>query len=273
MKLYQNYIFDLYGTLVDIRTDEEQRALWDKMCLLYGGFGAVYTPEELHALYKKLVSEKEKSAKEKNARESSIKEQNMGYQGGEQNRRANERLYAHESYPEIPIEDVFRELFAARGIMPSEEFVIYTGYLFRVLSTSHIRLYAGARELLQRLHEKNRGVYLLSNAQRIFTERELRYLRIEDCFDGILISSDYGVKKPDERFFRILLKKYRIAPECALMIGNDLDSDIAGAKAAGMDTFYIHSGISPVSSRKVDADYAMKKMNLKVLQKRLLEEQ
>lgn len=252
MKLYQDYIFDLYGTLVDIRTDEEQGALWEKMCLLYGGFGAAYTAEELHALYKRIVSEKEKR-KPVDA--------------------ADEKLYAHESYPEIPIEDVFRELYLARGVVPSEELVVHTGQFFRVLSTRHIRLYAGAGELLRRLREKGRGVYLLSNAQRIFTQRELKLLQIEDCFDGILISSDCGVKKPEQRFFRILLEKYRIAPEHALMIGNDLESDIAGAKAAGMDAFYIHSGISPKRSSKVEADYVMMKMNLKSLQKRLLSEQ
>ena len=178
MKLYQDYIFDLYGTLVDIRTDEEQQGLWDKMSQLYGGYGAVYTPEELHALYKKTVAEKEERAEEKSV-----------------------------SYPEISIEDVFRELYEAEGIVPSEELVTHTGQFFRVLSTRHIRLYAGAGELLRRLRERGRGVYLLSNAQRVFTERELRLLQIKDCFDGILISSDCGVKKPDEKFFHILLEK------------------------------------------------------------------
>ncbi len=244
MKLYQDYIFDLYGTLVDIRTDEEQQGLWDKMSQLYGGYGAVYTPEELHALYKKTVAEKEERAEEKSV-----------------------------SYPEISIEDVFRELYEAEGIVPSEELVTHTGQFFRVLSTRHIRLYAGAGELLRRLRERGRGVYLLSNAQRVFTERELRLLQIKDCFDGILISSDCGVKKPDEKFFHILLEKYRIAPEHALMIGNDPDCDVKGARRAGMDTFYIHSGISPKTDGKVDADYSMMKMNLKVLQKRLLSEQ
>ena len=307
MKLYQDYIFDLYGTLVDMRTDEEQPLLWNKMCLLYGGYGAVYLPEELHVLYKRLVKEKEEHAKEDCARKASIKEEcvreasreeehvrevnkeehtreagikeehikekSTENQGGSQNCPSYRKLYAHESYPEIPLEDVFREIYLARGIEPSDELVTHTGQMFRALSTRHIRLYAGAKELLCRLREEGRGVYLLSNAQRIFTERELRFLEIEDCFDGILISSDYGVKKPDERFFRILLEKYRIMPECALMIGNDLDSDIAGAKTVGMDTFYIHSGISPKTGRKVDADYMMRKMNLKSLQKRLLSEQ
>lgn len=253
MKLYQDYIFDLYGTLVDIRTDERKRMLWNKMSLFYGYHGAEYAPEELESAYAALVSAKEKKAGHKRT-------ENAAYG----------RLYAHESYPEIPIEEVFRELYTNRGIEPQEELVIHTGQMFRALSTHHIRLYAGAKELLQQLHEQGRGVYLLSNAQRIFTVQELRYLQIDDCFDGILISSDYGVKKPDERFFRILLEKYRVEPENALMIGNDLDSDIAGAKRVGMDTFYIHSGISLKSGRPSDADYSMMKMDLRSLRRRLL---
>ena len=33
---YKNYIFDLYGTPVDIHTDEEQELLWEKLALFYG---------------------------------------------------------------------------------------------------------------------------------------------------------------------------------------------------------------------------------------------
>lgn len=247
-KLYRNYIFDLYGTLVDIRTDEEQQLLWNKMSLFYGYYGADYTPKELHDNYRSMVLAKEKAEKMQQVH------------------------YAHEAYPEIPIEEVFHELYTNKGIQPSNELVLHTGQMFRVYSTHHIRLYAGARELLERLRESGGSLYLLSNAQRIFTEYELRYLQINDCFDGILISSDHGVKKPDEKFFRILLHKYQIKPEESLMIGNDLDSDIAGAKQVGMDTFYIHSGISPELKRQVDADECMMTMNLKNLQKRLLGE-
>jgi len=256
MKLYQNYIFDLYGTLVDIRTNERRQVLWNKMSLFYGYYGAVYAPEELKASYDALILAKEKNA---------------GYREKGTDDTEEERLYAHESYPEIPIEEVFRELYTGKGVEPSEELVVHTGQMFRALSTHHIRLYAGAKELLQQLHERNRGVYLLSNAQRIFTEQELRYLQIWDCFDGILISSDCGVKKPDERFFRILLEKYRIEPGNALMIGNDLDSDIAGAKRVGMDTFYIHSAISPKGSRPSDADHTMMRMDLGNLRRQIMD--
>ena len=33
---YDNYIFDLYGTLVDIHTDESDTAIWEKLAMFYG---------------------------------------------------------------------------------------------------------------------------------------------------------------------------------------------------------------------------------------------
>ena len=253
MKLYQDYIFDLYGTLVDIRTDEKQRALWNKISLFFGYYGAPYQPEELQQMYLTLVADKEKAKKAKQ----------------EEQDQKEQVHYAHEAYPEIPIEEVFSELYEKKGVKPTDELVLHTAQMFRVFSTHHIRLYAGAKELLQEIRRRGRGVYLLSNAQRVFTEYELRYLGIYDSFDGILISSDHGVRKPDEAFFRLLFEKYQIEPKTALMIGNDLDTDIAGAKKVGMDTFYIHSAISPALKRQVDADYAMMHMNMESLRKRL----
>ena len=46
--MYDTCIFDLYGTLVDIRTDENKKELWDRLALFYVFYGAGYTPDELH---------------------------------------------------------------------------------------------------------------------------------------------------------------------------------------------------------------------------------
>lgn len=252
MKQYCNYIFDLYGTLVDIRTDESERKLWDHMSLFYGYYGARYEAEELHQAYLALVQGKEKELKQEHAAQ-----------------------YAHEAYPEIPIEEVFRELYVMKGVEHDHALTLHTGQMFRAYATKHIRLYDNAKELLTALREADRRVYLLSNAQRIFTEYELFNLGIHDLFDGILISSDQGCKKPDERFFRILLERYGLLPEESLMIGNDMETDIAGAKRVGMDSFYIHSAISPRMQKDTDrcscADYVMMRMNLRTLRRRLLE--
>ena len=42
-KEYENYIFDLYGTLVDIQTNEKKASLWKNMAHIYSMTGAVYT--------------------------------------------------------------------------------------------------------------------------------------------------------------------------------------------------------------------------------------
>lgn len=250
MRQYCNYVFDLYGTLVDIRTDETDRMLWEHMSLFYGYYGARYEAEELYRAYLELVSEKEKALS-----------------------RINTVQYAHESYPEIPLEDVFLKLYENKGVTAGCELVLHTGQMFRAHSTKHIRLYAHAKELLAALKEKERNVYLLSNAQRIFTEYELYYLGIQDLFDGILISSAEGCKKPDERFFRLLSERFGLKLSESLMIGNDMATDIAGAGKVGMDSFYIHSAISPREACVGEwgsADYSMEKMNLLALKHRLL---
>ena len=52
--MYQNYIFDFYGTLADIRTDEENPYLWKKMSEIYSALGAAYRPEELKRMFRTL---------------------------------------------------------------------------------------------------------------------------------------------------------------------------------------------------------------------------
>ncbi len=233
--MYKNYIFDLYGTLVDISTDEDNSIVWEKLSLFYGYYGALYLPEELKEAYNSLVTPN----------------------------------YSHEENPEIQIETVFKRLYLNKGIHPDNELVLHTGQFFRILSTKYIRLYDGIVTMLEKLNAKGKGVYLLSNAQKIFTVYELSMLDIEKYFDGILISSDYGIKKPECGFFKILLKKYGLKPEESIMIGNDSICDIAGAKKAGIDTYYIHSNISPEYIGEVDATYVQMEMDISKLCYRL----
>lgn len=235
--MYRNCVFDLYGTLVDIRTDEGDPVLWEKLALFYGYYGAVYRPEELCGAYHGTVDRMER--------------------GTPQLRRD-----AHEAYPEIQLERVFQRLYQEKGIDCGETLAVHTGQLFRVLSTRYIRLYDGARELLMELRERGRGVYLLSNAQAIFTRHELRALGIDGLFDGILLSSDWGCKKPDRQFFDLLFRQYPSAREDAIMIGNDGVCDITGARAAGLSTLYIHSNISPQEPAP-QADYVLDHMDLR----------
>ena len=231
---YDYYVFDLYGTLVDIHTEEDDRNLWEKMCLFYGYYDAHYTPEEMQESYGALVKGKEAELK------MTLEE---------------DPHYAHEASPEIEITEVFKELFAKKGVKADKHLAVHAGQFFRVLSTEYVKAYEGTEEMLKKLRDAGKKVYLLSNTQRIFTEYEMHVIDIAKYFDGILISSDYKTKKPDKRFFDILINRYDIDPSKTLFIGNDSKTDIGGAKQVDFDTFYVKSNISPQGDMAEDADY------------------
>lgn len=54
-KNVQQLHFDLYGTLIDINTDEWNDDLWKKIAILYAYKGAHYTYDELNEEYDRLV--------------------------------------------------------------------------------------------------------------------------------------------------------------------------------------------------------------------------
>lgn len=220
-----NYIFDLYGTLVDIHTNETKASLWKNMASVFSLMGAAYTPDELKKRYKELAAQESK-------RELLLVKEHF----------QDESLTEEET--EIQLENVFFNLLSDKGVEAEESWLAQTGITFRSLSLSYIRLYDGVPELLQRLKEHGKKVYLLSNAQRMFTEPEMRMLGIYDSFDGILLSSDAGVKKPSFYFYDTLFQKYGLKKEESIMIGNEYRADIQGALAYGIDSMYIFTAQS-----------------------------
>ena len=65
MKEIRNFIFDFYGTLVDIQTDENKPELWQKMAEMYSVYGADYSPEELKDAYQTACRQEETLMKKK----------------------------------------------------------------------------------------------------------------------------------------------------------------------------------------------------------------
>jgi len=59
-------------------------------------------------------------------------------------------------------------------------------------------------------------------------------------FDGIVVSGEEGVIKPDPRIFRILLERYRIVPEEAVFI-DDNPANAAAAAALGIHGIHFRS--------------------------------
>ncbi len=241
--MYKNYIFDLYGTLIDINTNEWNRDLWDKMAVFYGYSGALYTGEELNRAYTRLV--------------------------GEEKEKAHKR---HKGYSviDIKLDRVFKKLYEEKGVKATKAQAYNTAAVFRCYSTSYIRLYPGVIDLLDTLKARGRGIYLLSNAQRCFTLNEIKMLGLDKYFDGILISSDEECSKPDVNYFKILFDRYSLSKEDSVMIGNDYISDISGAKSFGIDSLYIHQSISPEIKGELLSDYSVMDGDVYKIKKLLL---
>ncbi len=230
---YKSYIFDLYGTLADIRTDEESLGLWTRLAALYSAWGADLSPAALRAAFRKTERE--------------------------ERRRLGKALGT--AYPEIRLERVFARLLdeaprthptsAPVGPRSGTERILESGWaafaanLFRILSREKLRLYPGTREVLSALREAGRGIYLLSNAQAVFSRPEIEQLGLPPYFDGMSLSSDEGRMKPDPEFMEGLLAKRGLDRRECVMVGNDFSSDAASALACGMDCVILNNAKRP----------------------------
>ena len=63
-------------------------------------------------------------------------------------------------------------------------------------------------------------------------------LKIEDCFDSIVISAEFGLVKPHPDIFKHCLTELEVAPEESIFVGNSWKEDITGAGNVGMHTAY-----------------------------------
>ena len=220
---FENYIFDFYGTLAGVHTDETSYSFWEKMTEWYSVFGADYLPEELAKKYRDAVAEEE----EKLCKSTGCR------------------------FPEIKLETVFVKLLieapkrrqAEKFPAPGEvtRWAVDTANMFRIASRDYLAPINGATELLSLLKARGKRVYLLSNAQAVFTVPEIERCGMADSFDDVWLSSDHGVKKPEPSFLSCLMKKHKIAKDETVMIGNDWYADMGVAASCGAFGMWINS--------------------------------
>lgn len=90
----------------------------------------------------------------------------------------------------------------------------------------------GAKEFCGYVKEKGCRVYVLSNASNSFYKYFPRFAPL-DYFDGIVVSCDIHIIKPDIRIYQHLLDKYHLLPEECFFI-DDVAANVEGAGKAGI---------------------------------------
>lgn len=209
----KNFVFDFYNTLVDIRTDEHSAESWQGVVEFFAELGIDSDPQRLIELYDECWSSYLYDLKET----------------------------SKYDYPEGDVTEVYKRMAITLGGALSDKEAAFCAQIARRDSMRKFCLFDGTIELLKTLKRTSK-LYLLSNAQSVFTMDEINSLGIADLFDGIMLSSDYGCRKPDKAFFNCLFKKYGLRRRDTVMVGDDVESDGKGATAYGLRYVYAGGG-------------------------------
>ncbi|SFO23181.1 HAD family hydrolase [Nitrosospira briensis] len=218
-------VFDLYGTLIDIETDESMEEIYRAIAHYLTYHGVYLHRWEVRERYYRIMKQ------QKEAR--------------------------GEEYPEIDVEAIWNEFLMQEGIRSGlirGQLAKVTAHIYRGVSRNRLQLYPDVKRVLNELRTKYR-LALISDAQSCYALPEIRAVGLEGYFEPVVISSHYGFRKPDPRLFQRALDKLKLKPAEVIWVGNDMFRDIHGAKQVGIKSIFIDSNQGVKSFENVMPDY------------------
>ncbi|MET9253263.1 HAD family hydrolase [Streptomyces sp. NPDC003717] len=106
-----------------------------------------------------------------------------------------------------------------------------------------VRCFSGVREGLEALRAAGWTIGLATNGAGDIQRAKLAATGLAPLFHGICVSGEVGVRKPERRFLEAA------AAECGVplsgggwMVGDNPETDVAGARAAGLRTLWVGHG-------------------------------
>jgi len=200
-------LFDFYGTLAHIRTDEHSIQPWLVVASYLRYRGAKITANELQNMYFNCVKESLDSSP--------------------------------EPHPEVNIIHIFTDILARLKVESSEDSVSTILQLFRSLTINEFCLFPETLQVLLALEKKFR-LGLVSDSQEVYIIPELQLVTLDSLFESVVISSQYGYRKPDPRLFQQALKEMGLSTtDDILYVGDNWERDIVGATNAGIQSVWI----------------------------------
>lgn len=200
-------VSDIYTTLIDIKTKEDDPYVYDQLAAYLKYQGIYLSSDELRWFFF------EKKALQK---------------------KYNKEPYPENDYRRIWYEILYENQYAYTGPDINKSTIVSDLIrLQRSLAARRVKLYSGVYQTLSQLKDR----YLLgivSDAQPDHAYPELQMLGIYGFFRAVIVSAEFGYRKPDVRLFHECLRRLGVKPSEALYIGNDTTRDVKGARDAGM---------------------------------------
>lgn len=145
-------------------------------------------------------------------------------------------LYAHGRIgrDELMVERFRRPLSCGNGLSPTFEYCMQVSDKFLALCAEKPGTLPGAHELMQYLKDRGYHLHLASNGFREVQFKKLKASNMYQYFDTIILSEEVGANKPSPLFYEFALQKSGADRNHTLMIGDNQDTDIAGAHGVGL---------------------------------------
>jgi len=208
-------IFDCYSTLIDIRTDEHKEEIFRYLSTYLQYYGLSITAEQLKT---SIEQEKKRITKQKK-----------------------------ERYPEVDLEDVFRNILKREG-SDDHHLAESCCKFLRVLSLDQLQLFPDSVPVLKLMKNSGYPLAIVSDAQKAFCIDEIKALGIAQFFDHFVISTYFGFAKPDLRLFAIACGLLRIKPGETAYIGDNPVKDVKGPKKIGIHSILINRSGEPLKT-------------------------
>ncbi|HSH50530.1 MAG TPA: YjjG family noncanonical pyrimidine nucleotidase, partial [Bacteroidales bacterium] len=137
-------------------------------------------------------------------------------------------------------------LIFKRFALTLEEFGVKDEGLAKIIGQDYIkisptkkRIFPGTYETLEYLKNKY-NLYIITNGFNEVQFTKLKNSKLDKYFIKIFTSENAGVQKPNAKIFEHALKSVNARKKESVMIGDDLDIDIIGAKKFGLDQVYFN---------------------------------
>jgi len=115
--------------------------------------------------------------------------------------------------------------------------VMADGFIEGISSRTYLFPYA--KEILEYLYPRY-PIYIITNGFEEVQFSKLKNSGMDKYFTRIITSEEAGCRKPDPEIFRYALRMTGALAEDSLMIGDDLEVDIGGARNVGMDQLFVN---------------------------------
>lgn len=107
------------------------------------------------------------------------------------------------------------------------------------MSPLKTNLFPHAMEMLEYLHGQYK-LHIITNGFDEVQFKKLERTGMGRYFDQVITSEEAGAMKPKEKIFHFALNKASAKACESLMIGDEIEIDLLGAKAVGLDQMYVN---------------------------------